>query len=334
MSNIDDFRRNALIARGGGFKNDEIRHYKVLKKQLCKLDLKLGKPVEGNEKTKIYLDDKLNEFYGRKGICLKVFFKYKAVWGYEGAGGISTILESTIAQNLLAIKGLAGRVYDLVSIDGFTAQVTDYLTGSPGSKEIIDDRFEFYKDDISRDHNWRGGKLIDFQGTRLKDFSSYKNSLIKKTIKINREHGHSNDLYQSTDYHTGIRNTKERIKKYQFADFGKKIVLDIGCSNGMMCREAFNLGAKRVVGLDWPDMAVCARELAILDGYYNLDFYGIDLKTAKWEDIVKLTGISNYDIFLFLAMKAHIGEPEWLQKCKTIYFEGHGANREFYIKNN
>jgi SAM-dependent methyltransferase len=255
------------------------------------------------------------------------------MWGYEGAGGISTILESTIAQNLLAMKGICPRVYDLVEVEGKTCQVTDFLEGKNGAVSFKDDRFSFYKDDCDRDHNYLGGKLFDLQGTKLKNYSDYKNYVISELIRRNGAHGHANRLYQSTDYHPGLRDTQERIKKYSFKNFKDKFILDIGCNNGMMCREAYDLGAKRVVGIDWPDMAEMAQELAILDGYYNIDFYGADIKNLNQKDLQKITGIDKFNIHLFLAMEAHVGWPEWVKNCDTLYYEGHGTNRPFEVFN-
>lgn len=333
MSNIDFVRKAAQIARGGGHIEIEKRQYRALKKRLRKLPLKLGEPTASGTNVKIYKDKRLYELYGRPNLCLKVFWRSRTIWGYEGAGGISSILESTIAQNLLAMKGYAGRVYDLVDVEGKTAQVLDFVEGKEGAREIVDDRFSFYKDDLARDHNWRGGKLIDFQGTKIKDEREYKRGLIERIAKANGDHGHTYNIYQSTEYQPGLRDTKERLARYKFQNMAKMTILDIGCSNGMMCRAVSDAGAKRVVGIDWPDMAELAQELAILDGYFNLDFYGADIKKLSWERLVKMTGIKKFDVFLFLAMITHVGAPEWLRKCDTLYIEGHGVKRNFKIIN-
>lgn len=328
---MDLRRRTAQLARGGGHIEVEKIHLKVLKQKLRKLDIKKGKLVANGTVTKVYKNPKLKEIYGRDNLCLKVFWRSRSIWGYEGAGGISTILESTIAQNLIAMKGLAPRVYDLVEVEGMTAQVVEYLTGKEGRVEIKDSRLSFYVDDCLRDHNYRGGKLIDFQGTKLKDYKEYKEFVIRETIRVNAEHGHTVNLYQSTDYMKGLRDTKKRLARYKLKDFKGKTVLDVGCSNGMMMREAYKMGAKRVIGIDWPDMAECAETLAILDGFYNLDFYGADIKKLSAKGLKKLTGLDHFDIILFFAMEAHVGRPEWLKNCKTFYYEGHGKNRVFNV---
>ncbi len=334
MSKVDEIRRQASQNRMKGCSELDKIEYKEIKPRLKKLNIKLTKPVAVGTNVDIFLCDELYKIYGRKNLCLKVFRFSKSIWGYQGAGGISTIIESTIAQNLLSIKGHCPRVYDLVEVQGKTAQVTDYLQGKGGTIEIQDKRFDFYLDDLARDHNYIDHKLIDLQGTKLKNYKAYKKSVVALARQRNREHGHTDNIYQSTDYYPGLRDTKERIERYNFKDFKNKSVIDLGCSNGMFCRHACDLGAKRVIGLDWPDTIESARELSILDGYYNIDFYGFDLKNCRWQDIVKKTKLEKVDIFLYLAMRVHIGRPEWLNKCKILYNEEHGDSRVFTVERN
>lgn len=332
MSNLDLVRHAANITRGAGYTARENVEYKILKPKLRVLKIALGKCLVHSTNTEIYRPKSLGLIYGRKNLCLKVFWRSRSMWGYAGAGGLSTIYESTIAQNLLAMKGICPRVYDLVSVNGKTAQVTDYLQGKKKIPEFKDGRFDFYKDDWAREHNYLGGKMFDLQDTRLKNYSNYKNYVIDELVKRNGAHGHTYNLYQSTGYNGGLRDTKERLKKYQFKNFTNKSVLDIGCSNGMMCRAAYDLGAKRVVGIDWPDMAELAQELAILDGYFNIDFYGADIRTLDLSSLQKMTTIKRFNIHLFLAMEAHVGLPEWLRNCDVLYYEGHGRNRVFKVE--
>jgi len=331
MSNVDLHKKAAIISRGGGHLPEEEANYKILLPKLKVLDIELGKKVAHGTNADIYLNDEIEKIYGRKDLCLKVFWRSKSMWGYKDAGGISTIFESAIAQNLLAVRGICPRIYDLALIDGKTCFITDYLIGENKRVEYSDDRFDFYVDDWSRDHNFIAGKMIDLQGTKLKNYKEYKKHVVKQMIARNNAHGHTNNLYQSTGYHSGFRDTKERLARYNFTGFENKSVLDVGCSNGMMCRTACDLGARRVVGIDWPDMIEFSQELAILDGYFNIDFYGGDIKSLSGSDLKEMTGIDKFDIHLFLAMVTHVGWPEWIKNCDTLYFEGHGVNREFKV---
>ncbi len=343
MSNIDLRKRAAREARRGGppapkkpqgtdYSAWEKEAYELLKPRLRKLDVRLGNKVAHGSNIDVYLCRELEKIYSRKNLCLKVFWHSKSIWGFDGASALCTILESTIAQNLLAMKGISPRVYDLVCVGGKTAQVTDYLQGARQKRIVGDSRFEFWDSAWENDLSWVDGKMVDFQGTKLKDYDEYKRQILAETIKRNEANGYLKGIYQSTDYHPGLRDTKERLRQYQFKDFKDKTVLDIGCSNGMFLRAADDLGAKRVVGIDFPNMVEMAEELAILDGYFNIDFYGVDLKTLKQKELEKLTGIKRFNIHLFFAMENHVGWADWVKNCDTLYYEGHGAVKPFRVE--
>ena len=140
-------------------------------------------------------------------------------------------------------------------------------------------------------------------------------------------------MYQSVYNTAGIRNTEERIKTYGFKDFSGQKVLDIGCSNGMLCRAVCDLGAVRVVGLEHPNMAELAQLLAFMDGYFNIDFYGVDLRQFNQKQLTDKTGIKRFDTHLFLAMENHVGWPDYARNCDTLYYEGHGQPRPFKVVN-
>ena len=42
--------------------------------------------------------------------------------------------------------------------------------------------------------------------------------------------------------------------------------------------------------------------------------------------------LKKFDVFLYLAMKNHIGTLPWLDKCKILVYEGHGAENEREFK--
>lgn len=317
--------------RGAEYAEWENKAYKFLKPHLRELNVTLGAKVAHGSNIDLYLCDELEEIYGRKNLCLKVFCSSKSVWGFEGASAASTIFDSTVAQNLLAMKGHSTRVYDLVSINGKTAQVTNLLKGQKKPKIVKDPRFEYWFDAWTQSYNHADGKIIDLQGTKLRDPEHYRKYLLKETAKRNEANGHCAGMYQSVGPHSGIRDTKRRLETYKFEDFKGKTVLDIGCSNGMICRAAKDLGAKRVVGIEYPNMAEMAQELAIMDGYFNLDFIGANIKKLSWEKIQKKTKIKRFDIHLFLAMEGHVGWPDWVRNCDTLYFENHGQPRHWEV---
>ena len=331
MSNID-LRKRANRERKMNQTGVKVKT-EALSVKVAKKDIKmvLGKSLARGQCVDVYKPKTLNRLYGRKNLCLKVFKLSTDLWGHPRGVGVSPIIESTMVQNLMAIKGLAPRVYDVIKVNGKTAQVTEFIKGPVGVVEIKDDRFHIDQNETGTDYNFIGGKLVDWQGSIFKDFKKYKRDLINRAVKGTVCKGAGNGAYQSTNYFPGLRDTKERLKKYPFVEFKGKTILDIGCNYGMISREAERLGAKRVVGLDWPQVIDITRELAILDGHFNLDFHGVDLKKLDKASLAELTGISKFDIHLFLALENWIGKPDWVKNCKLLYYEGHGAVRPFRV---
>jgi len=332
MSKIDDVKKRAKVSRQKAFCKISKGLESLPQKSIKKLKIKLGEKIGRGQNTEVFLAPTLNKRYGRENLCIKIFKNSREFWGYDGTLGKSSIYESVMAQNLMAIKGLAPRVYDIVDIDGKLALITDRLKEGGHGVEIKDERFNFQPSEIKQPHNIMEGKLVDFQGVTFKDFNGYRKKVFGRVLGRTQFPASPGSLYQSTPYYPGKRNTEERLKRYQFKNFRGKNVLDIGGNIGMFCRAACDLGAKRVVCLDQPHIIEVARELSILDGYFNIDFYGVDLKHATWEQIVQITGIEHYDIFLFLAQEMWIGRPDWLNKCKTLYYEGHGVVRPFRVE--
>ena len=333
MSKFDDVRR-AAQERRVGFSSDIInKTFQSPQLKIKKLNIKLGKTVGSGQNCAVFLCDQLEKIYDRKNLCVKVFKNSRDTWGYNNTMGQSSILECTVIQNLMAIRGLAPRVYDLVEIRGKIAQITDFMQGHSRAVTIKDKRFQFYDSELLQDHQFIADKLVDFQGAVFRNYKKYKQDVLRRVAIHSQAHSGHGKLYQSIEYLEGWRNTEARIKRYNLPRFDGLRALDIGCNAGIITRELCELGCSRVVGIDWPNLIEPVRELAILDGYFNIDFYGVDLRHTSFKNIVSLTKLRKFDVFLFLAMKNHIGWPEWLDKCKTLVYEGHGheTEREFKI---
>jgi SAM-dependent methyltransferase len=337
MKYLDECKKRRIarwVAEGGAIPQVV---FKDLEKKVREVDIEIGERVAKGTYTEIYKPKEIETMYCRKNLCLKIFIDGTENWGKDYILGYSNILESTMVQNYMADQGKAPYVYDIVKINGKYAQITEYIEGENKEGKIEDDRFIFHKTEITQPHNLINGKLVDFQGAKFKDFGSLKREILyKATARIN-SNGASGGAYQSTQYFGGFRNTEERLKKYNFNEFKGKTVLDIGCNYGMFAREAIKQGAKRVVGIDTPEVINIARQLAITDGYFNIDYIGADIKTLTQKEITKMTGIEKFDIHLFLSMIHWVGMPDWLKNCDTLYTEGHGKERVFKrwdIKNN
>mgnify|MGYP001317947966 CR=1 FL=1 len=80
---------------------------------------------------------------------------------------------------------------------------------------------------------------------------SSNSAKIKKLINNYRAYNKQNLPYQSIGNIKGVRNTRKRLKILNLPeDFSNKTVLDIGCSTGVFCFEAYKRNARRCVGID------------------------------------------------------------------------------------
>jgi hypothetical protein len=285
----------------------------------------------------------LQEVYGRSGLCLKVFKRplgkhtpYTFGWGKK------PLYEVTKVQNLMARRGIAPRVYDLVKVNGHAAQVTQFIepNGQDPTLERLKELIAEYRIKSRKgwdigERNWVGDQFVDFSGFYFSDRNWYAKQL------TNRAHTRR-DRYIGVAYQAvldlgikGTRNNQHRIDVLQLdkIDFKGKTVLDIGCNLGAFSRYAHGRQAKRIVGVD--RIADLTFEINNWLGYFNVDFITARLPgdVAK---IKELSGIEKFDIVLCLAAIKHIsGWGEWLKNlCDDIYiFEGHGGVKQQYYEN-
>lgn len=273
--------------------------------------------------------------YGRVGLCLKVFRKKvdaieKAQWGQN------PLLQCTIIQNIFARHGLAPRIYDVVFLkDGHLAQVTDFATGKARVLPSPQDRFRI--NEIKGQHmintcwdmnpkNYIDGKLVDFQPWYFPNEDAYRKRLIELAYTYTAW-GSRSEPYQTVASLAlkGQRDENHRVQMMGLSDdaFDGMSVLDVGCNLGAMCVEAWNRGAKKVIGVDKQAVSDVAFELTNYLGYWNLDFIGANLPNEK----TKICG--KYDVIFLLSCNQAKPIPWALNLCeKMLYFEGHVPDRE------
>lgn len=290
-----------------------------------------------------HLDKRLKKLYGRSGLCLKVLREEESnIWE------VTKLNDVTRLQNIAAFYGLAPRVYDVVKVGNHLAQVTDFLQ-SPNepSLEAISRLIGFVnkfdigtkklsrprgvrKYDIAAAKNWVGDKFVDWGGLFLRFPGQYLDDLIKRaSINITREwRGKpATKTYQSLGNLKiyGSREAKSRVEKMKLAeiDFTGKTVLDLGCNLGFFCHYAHGRNARRVTGVDVPELAGPTMEIANWLGCWNVDIIGAELP----RELDKIVG--PYDIVFAFSICNHVGGyRKWISDlCKeTLILEGHGGD--------
>jgi hypothetical protein len=267
-------------------------------------------------------------------------------WGYDFKILVDTkprdesgnLIDCSRIQNLLAFHGVAPRVYDVGVINykgkKYPYQVAEEIM--PGAtngiqKEEVRKTIEWYKmyygfemefDDTYRDDNWINGKLIDFQGFRLR--KDYEELMYQRFMSNAKWAG---NFYQDYKQLHGWRNS-DRIAMLEKAELNlkNKRVLDIGCSGGQFSRWASDRGAYEVHGVDLPEVIEVTREVSNYDRYFNIDWTGIDLNE-------KDLNARNVDVIFFLSMTRHVGLKSWLFEAPTVVYEHNGdVDQQIVVK--
>jgi len=276
--------------------------------------------------------------YGREGLCLKVFRRDaqpldEFYWGDTG----NLLTDCTRAQNLFALEGFAPRVYDVALVNGaHWAQVTDYVEDDgrefdrAACRTQVVDRYKVRcRSGDMNPANWIGSQMVDFQHHFL--HGDYEADLVRRCT-AGAAWGSRNDAYQAAGLAMDAQRTgagaRARAMQWDEVDWAGATVLDVGCNLGALCQEAHDRGALRVVGVDKPHVAKLAYEVANWRGYWNLDFVGAMLP-GEAGDIVRQTGIAEFDVVLALSAKQTRPDPWAFALCKRVcFFEGHVPDRE------
>jgi len=284
--------------------------------------------------------------FARHGLCLKVF---RELTKSERDGELSSVTwggarlsVATQVQNLFALHGVAPRVYSLAIINGKRiAQVTQYAEGegqpdySEAKRIIKKYRLGIKgkgKDDATRAairytryaFKWVGGLFVDFGRYYFREPKWYR-AYLKGKLLI---YANGKRAYQAVPELgvKGLRDHRYRMKHLQLNErsWRGQTVLDLGCNNGAMMREALRRGAKRVVGVDSRRISYWFQVMNWLK-YWNFDMLPLDLPEQA-ELIEVCTGIAKFDVVLALAIVQYLegGYQPWLAKLTkgTFYLEG------------
>lgn len=208
--------------------------------------------------------------------------------------------------------------------------------------------------DLNKEQNIINGYLIDIRRT-IWDMISFvgsaweqkyfefipiinKSALKNKILKLTQfPHKQRKENYQTFlmdgKYESGSRDTTERWEQMNVpSDFqDKSKVVDLGCNLGAFCFEAYERGARKVVGCDYEeDYISCAQDLAH-NNCYSINFIKMDLtKTGEVLNYFEKYFLGDeIDIVFALSLYKHIKGKlfELLNrlKWKTCYVESNNA---------
>lgn len=248
----------------------------------------------------------------------------------------SNLLQATLIQNILALYDLAPRVYQIVVLHYLDKQYPAQLVADLGEQvsdlsssdraallakiEKIAGAHGIETDylDAGQPSNFIKSKFIDFQGWRTR--VEYLADLIYRYENLATW---SNNTYQGVPELNikGRRDNPRRVELLglETIDHKDKYVLDIGTSGGYFARYAAQKEAKRVTGIDLPEVAKITAEISYYLGYHDIDYLGMNLQ--KNEDV--RIGYTP-DIIYYLSMNRYLQDLPILQTAKTLIYEHNG----------
>ncbi len=159
----------------------------------------------------------------------------------------------------------------------------------------------------------------------------------KDLIKNTRYGGTRKKPYQTIGKLSGSRDMKYR---YKFMDLPKsmegKTVLDIGCNAGMVCMEAKNRGAARVVGIDNSKRMIHTAKKFFKENNCDGELYKFNVDDGL-ESLQKLIGDDKFDYVFALAIWGNVEKPILWDMINyyctdTCWFEGHHKQKEDGVK--
>ncbi|MEM7125476.1 MAG: class I SAM-dependent methyltransferase [Chloroflexota bacterium] len=275
---------------------------------------------------------------------------------------VGSIQDKMRISNILSLRGVAPRVYDIVKFESgdvvVFAQVVQHIDGAIvtgevgsafidkfqailaeegisrlGSKQHIDFAPPDFNRNIVADDT--GAYYVDIQNFEILDQDARFRQLAEKIQDVTH-FGQGRPLrgqrysYQSIPglATPGKRDTLYRISKIDGllkahqVDFRNCNVLDVGCNLGTLLMYALSEGAKWGIGLDMPAIAQVSKQYLLESGFSRIDVLGCDLCEDK---VASFLPISKFDFVFYMSIENHIGFPSWLNELSIdlMLYEGH-----------
>jgi len=294
---------------------------------------------------------------GYEDRALKVFTAYpvkdwhektlrKLRWGdpprLKGQPSMSVpLIEATKIQNHCWLEGLAPRVYSICGVyDGkkkYFAQEVEFL-GDHFTTQDAAMKVYLKVKALGKIYGWHVEKndvsSYDVIDGKLVDFNTFHFSVghVENVKQLYSDLGRYGKKYYHPIPEWGLRGSPrgiERLDQMGLEDlsFAGKSVLDLGCSSGMMCRHAKDLGSAYTLGIDMPGKGSPDPVKAAYIVSNELEYWSLDFKNM---DLTKDAPEGEWDIVFALSLNFHFDVFETLEKIdhKICIFEDNSKDRD------
>ena len=275
---------------------------------------------------------------------------------------VGSVKEKTIISNILSLKNVAPKVYDIVKLqsDNMTvfAMVVQHidgkiLTGQAAVDFIVEfkrvlesegililgprDAEDFQPPDFRRNIvcDPTGSYYVDIQNFVFRNARERSGKLadaIHEVIDLGESRCFRPEKYRDESVpgllmQGGRDGLRTIFKIREFLDqnqvgFQDSTVLDVACNLGMFSAYALSRGARWCVGLERPEIVQVARQFLFEHGFTRFDMIGCDVKEAS---VAGLLPLRKYDWVIYASTDEYIGFPDWLNKLdmRFLLYKGH-----------
>lgn len=151
---------------------------------------------------------------------------------------------------------------------------------------------------------------------------------------------------EKTPFGSGERYNFDRMSFMTMNfDFYGKNVMDLGCNSGWFMFQIANLGAKKIVGVDYEMQGIMGKSIRfakLFAGYLQKDIVIVDqnLETVEIGWLAHNVNIKSFDATLVLSVLHHISDKQRLMKeifdhtKEVVFYEDHEFWNELYDDDN